>query len=429
LVRVAGLAAVLSVACIVPPAASKPPQAERQPNTSESDLLAAHARGQRAYEANDFEQARDIARSALKRAATLRVNPRMLAMLHELEGNALWRLTDIDADEAFESALVNWEKVPGARSDVARLELRLANVVGFVGANFDRAEGLVRHSMKLMTELGESGSYRFVAAHCVLLDILEQQCRTDEASAVLDAVEKLVNEQQPVHPLDAHKVLQFRALISRDSGDLARAVELQQRGLAELERLDAKDELGRVQRSSALGNLAEFERARGNYAEAAKYAQREGTVSVKRSGDGRFEQTQAEDLHFAYAATRDPKLAAHDEQHGLVEVRVGKELFPAVLPEHRACHPEVSKPAQGRIGRYKGVLDLLDPCLVKAAQGGGKGSFRLMFRVEDGRVVAVAALGPRTEPEVLRCAAERALDYQHPTERYNEFDYKFVDWP
>jgi hypothetical protein len=44
-----------------------------------------------------------------------------------------------------------------------------------------------------------------------------------------------------------------------------------------------------------------------------------------------------------------------------------------------------------------------------------------LLRVVGGKVVAVEALGRRTEPSVLRCIVDAALGWEHPTEKYNEF--------
>src|SRR5688572_9936656 len=417
-----GFAVVFPIACILPPTQPTQPTlaASRPAVPREADVTALLAQGRRASDAEHYEEARDLARRGLALTKQVHVPLRTMADLHRLEAHALFMLNDTECQQAFEAVLRIYEKIPGAERDVVSASEDLAmSLIGPV-MDLERAEALLERTFDLASRFAPD--YDLVFAHWMLLELFHQECRTADALPLLEKVDALVKSQSPVEPTRVQTLCRMRANFAANQGDIAGAIAWEKRGLDELTRAESKEDVTGL-RDVAYSVLADLERDRGNYVESRGYVERRMELAAKRR-IGDFERALlAEELHWAYRASADPRLAEHDAKHGFVSAHAGEPLFPAKLPEQGACHPEAAKPPRGALHRYSAVSERADGCFLDSKRPEGE-RIPIHLRVVGGKVVAVEVLGRRTEPSVLRCIADAALGYEHPTEKYNEFGYE-----
>jgi tetratricopeptide (TPR) repeat protein len=419
-VWIAGLVAALPLACVLHSPPAEIPKKQVAAAASERDVDALLERALQAHDAERYAEARDLARKGRELTATVHVAPRTLAMLHETEGAALLALAiDFDARERLEAALELWENIPGAERDVARVCRRVAITLAFPVVELDRAEQLLRRSIELAKKYNPTDTSELLGAHFVLLDVLDQECRSADARPLIEAAEALVNTRQPKRRMDAQGLCRVRSQFAENEGDLDAAIEWERRGLDELASLRSSDDVLQLRRV-IFERMASLERGRGNYAAALELVEKE--IAIASEGAPGASEEHAGTLHLAYVAARDPRLAEHDRKHELFSARAGVALFPAELPKTGACHPEPPGRRLGKLNRYRAVSELSEYCLKdRSARSRGQ-SINVAFRLVEGKAVAVEAVGRLADPEVLRCVLNAVLSFEHPTDKYNEFE-------
>jgi len=420
LLWVLGFAGITPLACIKRPPGPEAAAQDQPQVASEADVKSLLDRAQQAADAERYAEARDLARRALELTETVRVAPRILATLHETEGMALWHLEDLDAQEAFETAAMLWEQIPGAERDIARVTRWLANTFVFPLIELERAERLLRRSIELTTKVDPTDTGGLFFAHHLLLEVLWQECRTTEALPLIEAADAIVKNQRPVDPWHTAAIHRIRANFAENAGDIPLAIEEEKRVLEEFARAESKVHVqGNMDLSLAI--LTQLERNRGNYEAMRTYVERRVELAGA-SPNLELALELALELYWAYLATRDPRLAEHAAKHSLVSAQVGAALFPKTLPTKGACRPE-EKPYRGLMHRYRAVSERAEPCLKGRSKPSEGHPILITLRTVNGKVVAADAVGHLADPPVVRCIAEAALGYEHPIDKYSEFGW------
>lgn len=315
---------------------------------------------------------------------------------------AFWRL-DYEAVGLAEANVRSWESLPGHTD-------RLVHSLNFHGqclaafhVDMAAAERQFRRALALADTTQADPSERGDALF-YLYDLLDQECRSEEADTVLTRLEEVYRERPKEAQAFPGVTQRFRAMLARRRGQLEPATTILNELLSSLDATKTES----AYFDSLFELIAEYQRDAGNYAEALRTTELRLTY-------GSSSQERIFDLAFAYEAAGDPRLGELEQQASLGHSRAGQQLFPSKLRAVEACQAESLSAPVGWFYRDPGTRELTDRCFVELKRPHHeKASLRLVMRIDEGKVVASGVRGQAVDEAVLRCVAEGALGLAYP---------------
>jgi hypothetical protein len=158
----------------------------------------------------------------------------------------------------------------------------------------------------------------------------------------------------------------------------------------------------------------------GQYAEMSNFTQLSSAV---RGEEETSPENWALELHFAYAASADARLASHDQKFEIRSASGGESVFPHSLPALESCKPNSGPDAHGWVFRAEAAEERFSHCFdVTALPSDAEAS--VLMRVDADTVVAAEAAGQKVDQASLACASRAVLNLPIPAPH----DFNFVEW-